>query len=373
MKRFIVFLFLSIISLPLTVLADGANTTPSPIGSNIRFKDGSIWFRRENTRQGYTSLEVFSSYRFNLLDQVIPASPDDYKLTIADPVTPQDGRAYCTALGASKGSCFLMSQGQKYAFINLDVLKGAGFILPKPSKIDFDQIPTAGNISENQTAHKPGVFINDQDIVKLITETGTLTVPDLNTFYSWGYSYLDIVPANTADTTLAVVGTLQPRKAGQLNPLPKKLPTLAITNQDQLGMSISTPSSTLGSQLLNNQVPIGWTDNLLTVPKSNLVKSRESNTVYYLTSRGYKKPLTSEAVLNSYGKGLGDVEIVSEALINNYLPIPCITVFADPHVYRLNQSGADILKQEEIASRCPYPEQRLEINTFELRTYSQNK
>lgn len=370
MKKLIIFsLIFSLI--PFTALADGAALPKVEIllGDNAQTPDGTVWHISQGGKAAYPSQAVFSSYRFNTLSTVKKISLDQLKNIPSVPdVAPQDGKVYCPSQGLNAGTCFLLSQGQKYAFTSFEVLQAQGYIVTQTTGLNLDAIPTGGHIEKANEAHKPGSFINNDGIVQLITPDSRFNISNLTIFYSWGYSFLDVVKANREDLLIPERGNLSLRKAGELNPLIRIEPKFGAIGSSNIASSATTPSTTLISSVTQNTEPTVF-GSLQFLPKSTIVKSPHSPQVWFITSRGYKKPIPSVEVLESYQNSLSQVETISQEVLDNYLPVQCVKIFNDSTTYQLVAKGKKRLTITQISSLCPFPEQVLEINTFELNAY----
>jgi len=246
-----VFLFISILSL--SVLAvNPAAAAPHTAGTNVKTSDGTIFLiSPDGTRRPYNSAGAFLSYGFNNWNLVADATAEDLALPVGENIPPRDGKIICDTK-ERVGTCFLITEGRKIAFPSEKVFKGQGFSFDKVLYGDVSFLAEEQNIASGSDAHKPGVLINMDGTIYLVTGQGLMGIPNIATFESWGYSFGDAVPTNLADRKLSVVGTIKAREAGQLNPSDSGSAVKPIT--------ITKPAS--ASQLLPVSAPyiISWYD-----------------------------------------------------------------------------------------------------------------
>lgn len=199
-----------------------AFAAPHSAGTNIKSSDGTVWMiMPDNTRRPYTSAGAFLSYGFNSWSSVVDANADDLALPAGAFIPPQDGKVFCaseTKGSDVKGECSLITGGQKAAFTSEAVFKGLGFSFTRAAYGDSSFLTKTSNIASATEAHRPGVLVNNNGTVQLVGTNGLLGIPDLTTFNSWGYSFADVVPANSADKMMTQTGVMAARTAGQLSP-----------------------------------------------------------------------------------------------------------------------------------------------------------
>jgi hypothetical protein len=81
----------------------------------------------------------------------------------------------------------------------------------------IDQIN--GNCSGISGSVRAGQLININGTVYYVTSTGLYGFPNAATFYSWNYTFSQIVPANTAEGALPVLGLVPSMQTGCATPL----------------------------------------------------------------------------------------------------------------------------------------------------------
>lgn len=167
-------------------------------------------------RRPYTSAGAFQSYGFNGFDIVVPATAQDLALPIGSFIPPQDGRVICSDRAPDKGTCYMITKGQKAGFVSAAVFKGLGFSFKNVFYGDVSFMPTTANIETSQQAHLPGTLINNHGTIQLVTGTGLLGFPTFETFLSWGYDLTMVVNSNSFDTNQSQNIIVQPKQAGQI-------------------------------------------------------------------------------------------------------------------------------------------------------------
>jgi len=192
-------------------------------GTNVVDSSGTVWMvMPDGTRRAYTSAGAFLSYGFNSWAQVVPASAEDLALPQGSFIPPQDGSIICSDRNDSfavKGTCYEISNGQKFGFTSAAVFTGLGFSFTNSSTADVSWMTAGSQLLNNTTAaHLPGTLVNNKGTVQLVGNSGLLGIPDVATFNSWGYSFGKVVPANAADQAMTQTGVMAARVAGQLSP-----------------------------------------------------------------------------------------------------------------------------------------------------------
>lgn len=226
--RAIIFVAVGTYSIPLLVQA-----SPNPSGTNIKVSNGTIYLLVNGTRRPYTSAGAFLSYGFNSFATVVDANADDLLLPEGSFIPPQDGKIICSDRGSDKGTCYEISDGAKAGFTSEQVFKELGFKFSNASFADVSWMPTLPNINSGTDSHRKGTLISSDGTIFLIGQDGLLGVPSVDTFQSWGYSFADVVPANSSDMQKPRVGVMSTRAPGYLNPAnnsPITQPSVTPTN-----------------------------------------------------------------------------------------------------------------------------------------------
>src|SRR3989344_8731234 len=217
-KIFAVGLAASTIAMGLAPLA--AQAAAHAAGTNVLSSDGTVWMvMPDGTRRAYTSAGAFLTYGFNSWSTVVTANADDLALPSGSFIPPQDGSVTCSDRGGDKGTCYLISGGQKAGFTSAAVFTGRGFSFSNAQMGDVSWMGMYPALIDDTTdANLPGVLVNNNGTVQLVGTTGLLGIPDLATFNSWGYSFSKVVPANNADKAMSQTGVMAARTPGQLSP-----------------------------------------------------------------------------------------------------------------------------------------------------------
>lgn len=191
-------------------------------GEVYKSTDGTVWFiTKDMHRRPFTSAGAFLSYGFLSFSQVKDADSSVTALPTGDFIAPQDGRIFCAT--ASKGSdvsgeCSLITGGKKAAFTSSAVFTGQGYSFARAFYGDSSFLDKTSNIENASAQHRPGTLINNNGTVQLVVSGGLWGVPSMDVFNSWGWSFADVVPANSADVLLSQTGVIPARMAGDLVP-----------------------------------------------------------------------------------------------------------------------------------------------------------
>jgi hypothetical protein len=195
-----------------------AFAAPHAVGTNIKTSDGTVYMiSSEGARRPYNSAGAFTSYGFNSWSSVVNASQEDLYLPVGTQIPPQDGKIICDTK-QRPGTCYLITSGWKIGFPSEQIFKDQGFSFSNALYGDVSFLGELQNIQSGQESHRPGVLVNKDGTVYLVSSTGLVGIPNISVFNSWGYKFSDVVPANNADKALSVFGTLSMRQPGQLNP-----------------------------------------------------------------------------------------------------------------------------------------------------------
>jgi hypothetical protein len=190
-----------------------------PAGTNIS-SNGTVYMVTDDSYiRPYTSAGAFLSYGFNSWTSVQPATPEDLALPQGKFIPPRDGKIICSDRGADKGTCYLMTNGMPAGFVSESVFNALGFSFKNDLTGDVSFLTHDTNISSPTEQHRPGVLINNNGTLSIVTINGLLSVPSTDVLTSWGYTASDAVPANTADGALSQVGVLSTRQGSQLSPI----------------------------------------------------------------------------------------------------------------------------------------------------------
>lgn len=191
-------------------------------GEVYKTTDGTVWFiTSDMNRRPFTSAGAFLSYGFLSFSQVKEADSMVTALPTGAFIAPQDGRIFCateTKASDVKGECSLVTGGQKAAFTSASVFGGQGYSFSRAYYGDSSFLMKTSNVDNASAQHRPGTLINNAGTVQLVVTGGLWGVPSMDVFNSWGWSFADVVPSNSADVLLSQIGVIPARMAGNLVP-----------------------------------------------------------------------------------------------------------------------------------------------------------
>jgi len=207
-----------------TIQVGAAGSSYPPSGSirqgqNIKLFDGTVCLVTfTNQLRCYTSAGAFLSYGFNTFAAVLDANASEAVLPRGSFIPPQDGKILCSDRGADFGTCYLITGGKKAAFTSAAVFVTLGFKFSRVIYGDLSWMESAPNIESVNEDHRAGVLIGKNETVYLVAPQGLFGIPDIATFYSWGYSFEDVVGAFNGDWSNPQVAVMPARQSGSLNP-----------------------------------------------------------------------------------------------------------------------------------------------------------
>lgn len=204
------------------IMPVATNVHAASAGEVYKSTDGTVWFITSNmTKRPFTSWGAFQSYGFLSASQIKDADASVTALSTGDFIAPQDGRIFCAT--ATKGSdvsgeCSLITGGMKAAFTSAAVFSGQGYSFSRAFYGDSSFLTKTSNVDNASAQHRPGTLINNNGTIQLVVTGGLWGTPSMDVFNSWGWSFADVVPANSADLLLSQTGVISARTAGQLSP-----------------------------------------------------------------------------------------------------------------------------------------------------------
>jgi hypothetical protein len=190
---------------------------PHDSGTNI-VSNGTVYMIVNGQRRAYTSEGAFLSYGFNSWGTVVPANSEDLALNEGSFIPPRDGKIVCSDRGTDKGTCYLISNGKRSAFVSETVFKQLGFSFSKALYGDVSFLEKDSDISNSADQHRPGVLINRNGTIYLISPNGLMGIPNPQVLSTWGYTFADAIPANAKDALIAEYSVIANRQGGQLKP-----------------------------------------------------------------------------------------------------------------------------------------------------------
>lgn len=199
-----------------------AKVDAATAGEVYKTTDGTVHFiTKDMQRRAFTSYGAFLSYGFLSASQIKEADSSVTSLPAGAFVAPQDGRIFCATETKGTdvaGECALITGGKKAAFTSSAVFTGQGYSFNRAFYGDSSFLEKTSNVDNASAQHRPGTLINNNGTVQLVVTGGLWGVPSMDVFNSWGWSFADVVPANSADVLLSQTGVIPARMAGELVP-----------------------------------------------------------------------------------------------------------------------------------------------------------
>jgi hypothetical protein len=191
---------------------------PHAPGTNVLSNGVVYTIILQGEKRAYTSEGSFLSYGFNSWAGVVSANSSDLALPTGSFIPPQNGRIVCSDRGSDKGTCYLISAGARYGFVSEAVFRGLGFNFGRVLYGDVSFLPYPATINNANALHLPGVLVRDEyGTVSHMSYQGRAGFPSLAIFNSWGLSFSDVVPINSADRAVPQVGVVRSRIPGELD------------------------------------------------------------------------------------------------------------------------------------------------------------
>lgn len=196
-----------------------------PEGSNVKTADGTVYRISSGTRTPYTSAGAFLSYGFNRWEDVKEANSADLALltgscSYADGsgshpcyIQPRDG-----SLINDHGTIYIITDGYRAGFASAEAFLGFGYSFSHALEGDTSFLSTLAPINTHKTSHPSGTVVNASGTICVIVspfrEGGIVgrrcfsTLADMN---SWGIRNYEILPANSFDIALPILGVIPSR------------------------------------------------------------------------------------------------------------------------------------------------------------------
>lgn len=209
---------LATLSLAVFGYAPQARAAVHAAGTNV-VSNGTIYMITDDGhRRPYTSAGAYLSYGFNSWQTVVPASAEDLALPEGSFIPPRDGKIVCSDRGTDKGTCYLITNGKRAAFVSAAVFKALGFSFAKALYGDVSFLEKDSDITNAQDQHRAGVLINKNGTIYLVSQGGLMGIPSMDVLASWGYSVNDTVNANASDAAIANAAVIVRREGAKLSP-----------------------------------------------------------------------------------------------------------------------------------------------------------
>jgi hypothetical protein len=218
-----------------------ASAATHAAGTNV-VSNGTVYFLDGTTKRPYTSAGAFLSYGFNSWSGVVQASAEDLALPTGSFVPPMDG-----SLINDKGTVYIITNGQRAGVTSAQNFLGMGYSFSNVMDGDTSFMASTALVNSTAVQHPVGTLVNDNGTVFLITASGKMGIPSLSVFNSWGYSFKNVVAANSYDKALPMSsGIMQTRQANQLNPTDQggTVPLPPVTGSVSVSAASSNPAST---------------------------------------------------------------------------------------------------------------------------------
>jgi archaellum component FlaF (FlaF/FlaG flagellin family) len=269
-----------------------------PAGTNIVIQSTVYMITDDGQKRPYTSAGAFLSYGFNSWANVQPASVEDLALPQGNFIPPRDGKIVCSDRGDDKGTCYLITNGKRAAFVSAKVFNDLGFSFAKTLTGDVSFLEKDSDISDPSMQHRAGVLINKTGTVYLVTSAGLLGIPSADVLYTWGYSFGDVVAANFADTAIAQNSVMVARQGSQLSP------SIALSepeniSEDSILQAYLQSSPELPTNIINDPVSVAKILDLVKVLDA-IPNASFSDSYPYLTSQSLefinKLPTLKDAI-----------------------------------------------------------------------------
>jgi hypothetical protein len=187
-------------------------------GTNIVSQGTIYMITDDGQRRPYTSAGAYLSYGFNSWANAQPATVEDLVLPQGNFIPPRDGKIVCSDRGGDKGTCYLITNSKRAAFVSAQVFTALGFSFAKALYGDVSFLDSDSNVNSSSEQHRPGVLVNRNGTVYLVSSAGLMGIPSLDVLGSWGYSLSDVVVANDADSSLSQSSVISGRQGAQLSP-----------------------------------------------------------------------------------------------------------------------------------------------------------
>ncbi|MEJ0021442.1 MAG: 6-bladed beta-propeller [Candidatus Doudnabacteria bacterium] len=118
------------------------------------------------------------------------------------------------------GVIYVMSQGFKRPFVSMAVFTALGYKLSNVIRADTSAIPEGESILSSNIRHPVGALILNQGTVYLLGTDLRYGFPSEVVFYSYGYQFKDVLPANSLDLLLPQGPIVQMNNSGQVPSFP---------------------------------------------------------------------------------------------------------------------------------------------------------
>lgn len=223
----------------LTINATAAPPPPPPSGpgmipvyagnahtdyTNILGPDGTVYRIADGQRYAYTSAGAFSSYGFNSWSSIASATTGDMNLPVSTywPSGSTMERTYFIpprngSLINDNGTIYLITNGLRAGFTSAKNFLDLGYSFVNAQRGDTSFMVSASLIDSTSRGHADGTLVNDRGTIYPMRSNGRLGFPSMSVFNSWGLKLSEVVPANSYDRELPLIGTMSVRLPNQLS------------------------------------------------------------------------------------------------------------------------------------------------------------
>src|SRR3989344_4152685 len=179
--------------------------------------DGTIYLVVNGKRRGFRNPEEYMSHGYKF-SQAVPATAADKTLSSEEqPIEKAlDGTL---VLDKTDGrTIYMIADGKKRGFTSAEIFHGLGYQFNQAIPVDLSDYPAADPITAADAVHPDGALVLDKTdgrTVWWVLGSGRKGFQSAEVFFTYGFAFDKIVPANDADMALAV-GSLVKFRDGTL-------------------------------------------------------------------------------------------------------------------------------------------------------------
>ena len=177
------------------------STTPnSSAALKLVNNNGTYYLLQGGTLHGVTSPGILFSYGLDFSDAKA-ATVNDLAMPKSNLLLPSEGSL---VKSEKDKTVYLVSAGQRYAFVSADVFTSLGFKFSSVLLVtdpELQALPKGADISNPLSAHPDGLDIDDRGTVYWVSGGIKHPYPSLDVYNSWHIDndFSKVVPANAAD------------------------------------------------------------------------------------------------------------------------------------------------------------------------------
>src|SRR5579872_864009 len=207
-------------------------------GANVLGPNGTVYYIDSNQYlRPYSSAGAFLSYG-NSFSSIVPATDGDLALPQGAIMPPRDGSVI-----NDKGTVYLITNGGRSGFASSQVFTALGYKWSQVINADTSFLPTLPPITDSSAAHQTGALVNDNGTIYIIGPDNTkIGVPSPSILFSWGYTFKDIVPANSSDHALPQGSVLPQATPGVILPY-TNLSQGPVSSEPNIPLNPNTPNT----------------------------------------------------------------------------------------------------------------------------------